>query len=347
MGISKKEFGVTKNGRETFLYTITNENGMQASVTNFGAILVQLWVPGADGKNRDVVLGYDSLADYEVNSCFFGSTIGRNANRIGGASFELDGVTYQLAANENGNNLHTEANLGFHKAVWDAQVKEEENAVVFSYHSPDGENGFPGNLDVKVTYTLQEDNAIRIDYEGYSDKKTVFNVTNHSYFNLGGHDSGSICDEKMQILADGFTEIRQGAIPTGKTAPVEGTAMDFREMKRIGDEIDLDWEQLTLTGGYDHNWVLRTGGKLEKAVEVEDDRSGIRMEVYTDLPGVQFYAGNAITPEKGKGGVVYGKRHALCLETQYAPDSIHHPDWEQPVIEAGKTYHTTTVYKFK
>lgn len=346
MGISKKAFGVTKDGKETFLYTISNQNGMKAAVTNFGAILVQLIVPDSKGESRDVVLGFDSVTGYEKNDCFFGSTIGRNANRIGGAEFELDGTAIHLAANENGNNLHTDFDHGFHKVIWNAEMQEAENAVKFTYCSPDGENGFPGNLNMSVTYTLQEDNAIRIDYDGVSDKKTVINVTNHSYFNLGGHDSGSICDEKIMIHADGFTEILPGAIPTGKTLPVEGTPMDLRALKRVGDEIDAEFEQLTLVGGYDHNWVLHNNGKLEQIAQVEDDRSGITMEVYTDLPGVQFYAGNAITPQQGKNGAMYDKRHALCLETQYFPDSVNHPEFPQPVFDAGQASHTTTIYKF-
>ncbi len=347
MSISKRSFGVTKDGKETFLYTISNEKGMEAAVTDFGAILVQLIVPDAKGGKRDVVLGFDSVTEYEGNDCFFGSTIGRNANRIGGAAFDLDGVTYHLAANENGNNLHTEFDHGFHKVIWHAEVLEAENAVKFTYRSPDGENGFPGNLDMSVTYTLQEDNAIRIDYDGVSDKKTVINVTNHSYFNLGGHDSGSICDERIRIDADGFTEILPGAIPTGKILPVEGTPMDLRSLKRVGDEVDADFEQLTLVQGYDHNWVLKNHGKLEQIAQVEDDRSGITMEVYTDLPGVQFYAGNCITPQKGKDGVSYDKRHALCLETQYFPNSVNIPAFEQPVFDAGEHCKTTTIYKFR
>ena len=298
---------------------------MKAAVSNFGAILVQLIVPDKKGGVRDVVLGFDSVAGYEGNDCFFGSTIGRNANRIGGAEFELDGTTVHLAANENGNNLHTDFDHGFHKAVWNAELLEEENAVRFFYRSPDGENGFPGNLDIKVTYTLQEDNAIRIDYDGVSDKKTVINVTNHSYFNLNGHDSGSICDERVMIQADAFTELGAGSIPTGRILQVEGTPMDFRSGKRVGDEIDADFGQLTLTG----------------------DASGIVMDAYTDLPGVQFYAGNFITPQKGKDGVSYGNRQALCLEMQYFPDSIHHPEFPQPVFEAGQKVHTTTIYKFR
>lgn len=348
MSISKKEFGTTKDGKQAFLYTMTNANGMEAAVTNFGAILVNLVVPDAEGEKKDVVMGYDNLTGYEDNPCYFGSTIGRNANRIGGAAFTLDGVKYQLPANENGNNLHTDYDHGFHKVLWSAETDEAANAVKFSYVSPDGENGFPGTLKVSVTYTLLADNGIQITYDGVSDKKTVINLTNHTYFNLGGHDAGCICDEKMTILASGFTEIVPGAIPTGRTLPVEGTVMDFRTARRIGDGIDENWDQLTMVQGYDHNWALDTEfGKIEKIAQVEDEKAGRTMEVYTDLPGVQFYAGNCITPHTGKGGAHYEKRGALCLETQYFPNSINIPEFRQPVFEAGQPYHTTTIYKFK
>ena len=348
MSISKKAFGITKEGKEVFLYTMTNSQGMEAAVTDFGAILVSLIVPDKNGGKRDVVLGYDSVAQYESNDCFFGAVIGRNANRIGHAEFMLDGKAVKLPVNENGNNLHTDFHHGFHKVIWTAELLEDKNAVRFSYTSPDGENGFPGTLHMTVTYTLLDDNGIEITYDGISDKKTVINVTNHSYFNLGGHDSGSICDERLMICASGYTEILPGAIPTGKIIPVEGTVMDFRKPRRVGESIDTDWDQLTMVQGYDHNWALDTEfGKVEKIAQVEDDRSGITMDVYTDLPGVQFYAGNCITPQTGKGGVSYGKRHALCLETQYFPDSVNHPEFRQPVFEAGQKSHTTTIYKFR
>lgn len=348
MSIIKKEFGLTKDGKQAYLYTMQNENGMEAAVTDFGAILVSLIVPDAKGEKKDLVLGYDRLEDYEENGCYFGSTIGRNANRIGGAVFTLDGTEYRLADNENGNNLHTDYHHGFHKVMWKAEMDEAANAVKFSYVSPDGENGFPGTLTVSVTYTLLKDNGIQITYDGVSDKKTTINMTNHSYFNLGGHDAGSICDEKMTIYASGFTEIVPGAIPTGRIIPVEGTPMDFRQPKRIGDEIDTDWDQLTMVQGYDHNWALDTAfGTVEKIAQVEDEKAGRTMEVYSDLPGVQFYAGNCITPQTGKGGVHYEKRCALCLETQYFPNSINLPEFRQPVFEAGQPYHTTTIYKFK
>lgn len=348
MSIEKKEFGVTKDGRQAYLYTISADNGMEAAVTDFGAILVKLIVPDAGGEKKDLVLGYDHLADYEENSCFFGATIGRNANRIGGAAFQIDGTTFRLAANENGNNLHTDFYHGFHKVLWNAEILEKEQAVKFSYVSPDGENGFPGTLRISVTYTLLPDLGIQITYDGVSDRKTLINPTNHSYFNLGGHDAGSIEEEKITIFADGFTEIRPGAIPTGKILPVEGTPMDLRRAKRIGDEIDAGYEQLTLVQGYDHNWALSTAcGKVEKIAEVVDEKAGRAMEVYTDLPGVQFYAGNCITPQTGKGGAHYDRRCALCLETQYFPNSINIPEFIQPVFEAGQAYHTTTIYKFR
>lgn len=348
MGITKREFGTTKDGRQAHLYTLSNENGMEAVVTDFGAILVSLLVPDRKGVKKDLVLGFDKLADYEVNDCFFGATVGRNANRIGGASFVIDGTEYRLADNENGNNLHTDADHGFHKRMWEAEMDAESNSVKFSLVSPDGEYGFPGTLHISVTYTLLADNGIQIAYDGISDKKTAINLTNHSYFNLSGHDAESICDEKMTIYASGFTEIVPGAIPTGKILPVEGTPMDFRKAKRIGDQIDEDWEQLTMVQGYDHNWALDTTfGKLEKIAQVEDERAGRIMEVYSDLPGVQFYAGNCITPQTGKGGVPYGKRCGLCLETQYFPNSVNIPAFRQPIFEAGQPYRTTTVYKFK
>ena len=212
--ITKKEFGVTKNGVQAHLYTMKNENGMEATVTDFGAILVGLLLPDADGGKTDVVLGYDRLEDYEENGCFFGAVIGRSANRIGGASFEIDGTRYELAANENGNNLHTDFDHGFHKVMWKAETDEGANSVKFSYVSPDGENGFPGTVHISVTYTLLPDNGIQITYDGVSDKKTLLNLTNHSYFNLSGHDAGSIEDEILTINASGFTEILPGAIPT-------------------------------------------------------------------------------------------------------------------------------------
>lgn len=347
MSITTREFGTTKEGKKVHLYTVKKEDGLEMTVTDYGAILVSLFVPDRDGQRRDVVLGYDNLKDYEKNPCFFGGTIGRNANRIAGASFAIDGITYHLVANENENNLHTDQQKGFHKVVWETTLLEKEDAIQFSHVSPEGEYGFPGTLQVSVTYTLRKDHAVEISYQGVSDKKTLINLTNHSYFNLQGHDAGDICDAKVTICANGFTELRPGGIPTGKILSVEGTPMDFRMGRRIGDDIDAKWEQLVLTGGYDHNFVLDTKlGEVQKIAQVEDDKAGLVMEVYSDLPGVQFYTGNAITPHKGKGNAAYGRRQGLCLETQYFPNNVNEPAFQQAIYDAKEVYRTTTVYKF-
>lgn len=347
MSITRRKFGITKDGKQAMLYTLSNDNGVEAIVTDYGAILVSLFVPDKKGVKKDVVLGYDRLGDYEENGCYFGATIGRSANRIQGAAFKIDGTEYHIPDNENGNNLHTDYDHGFHKVMWGAKLLQNENAVCFSYESPDGENGFPGTLQISVTYALHANNALEIAYEGICDKKTLLNVTNHSYFNLGGHDSGSICDEKVMIRAAGFTEAGPGAIPTGKILPVEGTPMDFRQARRVGDGIDADWEQISMAQGYDHNWTLDTvPGRPEMVARVEDEKSGRVMEVYTDLPGVQFYTGNYITSQTGKGGACYDRRHGLCLETQYFPNSVNIPWFRQPILEAGQPYRATTIYKF-
>ncbi len=346
--IRTERFGMTKDGREAHLYTVQKDDGMEMVLTDFGAILVCLLVPDKNGQRTDVVLGYDSLAEYEENGCFFGATIGRNANRIAGAAFTLDGTTYHLAANEKENNLHSDREKGFHKVLWKTELLEEEDAVKFSYLSPDGENGFPGTLQIAVTYKLLDEHAVEISYKGVSDKKTVINLTNHSYFNLRGHDAGSICDEKIKICANGFTELLEGGIPTGRILPVEGTPMDLRSLRRIGDSIDTDYEQLRLAGGYDHNFALdTTPGEVEKIAEVVDEQAGLRMEVWSDLPGVQFYAGNAIVPQMGKGGARYEKRQGLCLETQYFPNHVNEPSFQKAVFEKGELYQTKTVYKFQ
>ncbi|MCD8241634.1 MAG: galactose mutarotase [Lachnospiraceae bacterium] len=347
MSITRKSFGVTKDGKEASLYTLCGEKGLEATVTDFGAILVSLVVPEHKGGCRDVVLGYDTLKEYEESGGCLGSTVGRHANRIGGAKFSLDGVEYHLVVNDKENNLHTDKKHGFHKVMWKGSPDEAATAVKFTYLSPDGENGFPGNLTMSVTYSLLED-GIQIDYDGVSDKKTVINVTNHSYFNLGGHDSGSIEDERLTLKASGFTEIYPGAIPTGRILPVEGTPMDFRTARRIGDDVDADWEQLKLVGGYDHNWVLDTEfGRVEKFAQLEDDRSRLTMDANTDLPGVQVYTANGLSDRNGKGGARYARREAVCLETQYFPNSVNIPSFRQPVFDAGQHCRTTTVYRFR
>ncbi|HAG68679.1 MAG TPA: galactose-1-epimerase [Lachnospiraceae bacterium] len=346
MSITKKEFGRDKDGKEVSLYTI--ENGKyKAEITDYGANVVSLFVPDDKGEVKDIVHGFDRLEDYFDNPCFFGACIGRNANRIANARFTLDGKEYSLAVNDNENNLHTDADNGFHKKLWKAEIKDAENRLELSYRSPDMENGFPGNMDVRVSYSLSADGEFKIEYEALSDKKTVFNPTNHSYFNLAGHDSApdSVYDTVLQINASHYTPVVAGAIPTGEVAAVAGTVFDFTKPKRIGDEIDADIEQLKLVGGYDHNFAVDGYDKTVKEV-AKACAAGRVMTVLSDLPGIQFYAGNMISPLTGKGGVKYAKRSAFCLETQFYPNSINQDGFEKPVIEANKPFKTVTIYKF-
>lgn len=345
MKIEQTPFGRTRSGGDAFLYCMQNDRGMRAVVSDYGAILVSLLVPCADGSCRDVVLGYDSLAEYETDGNFFGAAIGRHANRISGAAFTLDGVRYPLADNDNGSNLHSDFALGFHKQLWQTELLP--NGVRFFRLSPDGECGFPGNLRISVSYLLENDNSLRILYEGVSDRKTIINLTNHSYFNLAGHDAGSILAEKLTLHCAQFLEIREGILPTGRILPVDGTPMDFRFGRAVGEVIDAPWDQLRLAGGYDHCFVTGAQpGALRHIASVEDARSALRMDVLTDLPGVQFYSANNLPDTRGKGGAVYGRRCALCLETGYYPDSVHFPDLPQPIFAPGEAYRAETVYRF-
>jgi len=344
MGVKVTQFGRTVLGKDIKLYTITNSKGMEAAVTNIGACLVNLVVANDKGEFKDIILGYEGGEEYLVNSCFFGATVGRCANRTANAKFSIDGTEYKLAVNDNENNLHSDFYRGMHKVLWDAETGNDY--VKFSYHSPDMENGFPGNLDISVTYTLTEDNAIEISYEGISDKKTLINMTNHTYFNLSGHDSGSIEDTLLTICASNYTPVVAGAIPTGEIAPVGGTVMDFTSAKPIGRDIRADFEQLHLVKGYDHNYVVDDFTGSSKLIAVAE-ADGRRMEVFSDLPGVQFYAGNCISPQEGKGGAIYKERTGFCLETQYFPNSANDPAFAHPVFDAGEKYKTTTIYRFK
>lgn len=346
MAVEKSVFGKSPEGQEISLYTITNQNGMKAELTNLGAILVRLFVPDKEGKVADVVLGFDKVEDYYKNPSFFGAVIGPNANRIGGAAFEIDGEAYQLDANDNANNLHSHITKGYHKQLWEAVVGE--NSVTFSLEDTDGNMGFPGNKKMAVTYTLDDKNALTLHYHGSSDKKTILNPTNHTYFNLDGHDSGSIEEHELMLKASKYTPVVAGAIPTGEIADVKGTPMDLCEMKKVGLEIDADFEQLDLTGGYDHNWVIDGwDGTLRHFATVKAPNSGRIMKAYTTLPGVQFYAGNFIETQSGKNGATYAKRHGLCLETQYYPDTIHHGNFPSCVFGGKAEYDSVTVYEFE
>ena len=337
-------FGKTREGKEAHLYVLENKNGLKAYVSDFGASLVRLLVPDKDGTMLDVVHGYDDAAGYEKGDAGIGATVGRSANRIGGAQIEINGVKYELEKNDNGNNLHSGCNY-YQKRIWNVE-EQSEDQITFLLHSTDGDQGYPGALDMHVTYLLDDKNTLNIHYEAVPDQDTVINMTNHSYFNLNGHDSGTVLEHKVMLDADYFTPADAESIPTGEIRSVEGTPMDFRAGKVLGDEIDADYEPLRFGGGYDHNWVLKNGGRFAKVAEVTSDKSGIRMEVYTDLPGVQMYTANFLDDEPGKDGATYAARSAVCLETQYFPDTPNHPNFPSCVVEAGQEYHTTTIYRF-
>lgn len=346
MAVEKTIFGKSPEGQEVYLYTLSNNKGMKAEITNLGAILVKLFVPDKNGKAEDVVLGYDKLDAYYKNGSFFGAVVGPSANRIAGASFTIDGVTYKLDQNDGENNLHSHKEMGYHKQLWDAS--EGENSVTFTLKDTDGNMGFPGNKCIQVTYSLHDDNALTLHYHGTSDKKTVLNLTNHTYFNLDGHDAGNIEEHELWMNASCYTPVVAGAIPTGEIASVVGTPMDFTTMKKVGKEIGADFEQLQLTGGYDHNWVVDGwDGTLKHFATVKGPRSGREMKAYTTLPGFQFYAGNFIDTQEAKGAT-YTNRQGLCLETQYYPDTIHHDNFPSCVFggEDGKEYDSVTVYQF-
>ena len=345
MSVIQQEFGMTGDGHKVSLYVLENASGMRAAVSDFGALLVKLEVPDHSGKLRDVVLGYDSVQEYEVNMPFFGAVIGPVANRTGNAKFTLHGKTYQLLANDGKNNLHSDSISGFHKRMWTAQPGDD--CVTFTLDSPDGDMGFPGNKHCAVTYALTRENGLEIRYRVTSDADCPVNMTNHSYFNLMGQGQGTIESHKLQLTADYFTRADQESIPTGQILPVAGTPMDFTTMQVVGERIDSDYDQLNFAGGYDHNWALNDYGTgVRKVAVVEAPDGGVTMEVSTDLPGVQFYAGNFITPHTGKNGVLYQKRSGLCLETQFYPDSVNKPDFPSCIFGPDRPYETTTIFQF-
>ncbi len=345
MGIGKEKFGTMKTGEDIYLFTLENKNGMKAKITNFGAAVVALWVPDKNGELADVVLGFDKAEDYFSNPSFMGVTIGPNANRVGGAAFTLNGKEYHLSVNDGVNNLHSDMDGGYHKGLWTAE--EAGDSLKLTIEGKDGALGFPGNKKVTMIYTLTDNNELKLKYHATSDRETLLNLTNHTYFNLAGHDSGSIEGQFLRLYASHFTPVLPGAIPTGEIEPVAGTPLDFTKMKEIGREIGTDYEQLKLVKGYDHNFVIDgADGTMRQAAEAEDVKSGRRMKVFTNLPGVQFYAGNCIDEQIGKGGVCYTIRTGFCLETHYFPDNIHHPNFPQAVFGPGKDYEAETIYQF-
>lgn len=349
MSISERKFGELSSGESVRIFRLENESGAYAEVMEFGAILVKLCVPDRDGKLTDVVLGYDEVKQYEVNGCFFGSTIGRSGNRIAGAGFLIDGKEVRLVQNENNNNLHSGPN-GFEKKLWNvSDIDEDKNSVTFSRISPDGENGFPGEFQVSVKYEFTNENELQIHYQGISDQATVANMTNHSYFNLSGEGSGDVLDQYLTIHAKTYTPVKDSqSIPTGEYAAVEGTPMDFTKPKKIGADIEADFDQLKYTGGFDHNYVADNyaKGNRRTIARAWSEETGITMEAISDCPCVQFYAGNFVEGEKGKNGHVYEKRYGFCLETQVEPNAVNVEAFHSPIIEAGETYASFTAYRF-
>ncbi len=346
MSIIKKVFGTDKKSRKAvYEYSIKNDKGMCAKILNYGGIIRELWVPDKNGKLADVVLGHDDLMPYYENEGFLGVAVGPSANRIGGAKFEIDGVEYQIPVNENENNLHSDKENGYHVRVFD--VEEGKNSIKSWLQDEDGSMRFPGNKKLEITYTVTEENELRIDYHFTSDKRTVLNPTNHSYFNLRGQDGGSIEDHTLWLKASCYTPVAAGSIPTGEIAPVEGTPMDFTAPKVIGKEIGEDFEQLKIGGGYDHNWVLdHADGQLQLVAKVTAPGTSRVMKVYTSLPGIQFYAGNFLGEQEGKLGEKYHNRCGLALETQYFPDSIHKENFPDVVFGPDRQYISSTVYQF-
>jgi aldose 1-epimerase len=349
MDVAVESFGQTPQGQQVRLYTLTNAHGLRAKIMTYGAIAVSLEVPDKNGKMGDIVLGYDNLNSYIKNSPYFGAIVGRYGNRIGKGRFVLDGVTYdKLAINNGENHLHGGIK-GFDKVVWTDEPVRRPNAVgvKLSYLSKDGEEGYPGNLQAAVTYTLTNDNELRIDYLATTDKATPVNLTHHGYWNLTGGQR-DILGHVLTLNADRYTPVDKGLIPTGELLPVKGTVMDFTKPTPIGERIESDFEQLKFGGGYDHNWVLNKGGKeMTFAARVYEPTSGRVMEVYTKEPGIQFYSGNFLDGTiTGKGGIVYQHRWGLCLETQHYPDSPNKANFPSTILRPGQEYETTTVYRF-
>lgn len=345
MSVSIKNFGITSDGKEVKLLIIENSNGVKAQVTTFGAALQSFYAPDKNGKLDDIVLSYDNVKGFEDDDKYFGATVGRCANRIQGGEFTINNKKYSLAINNGPNHLHGGLK-GFDKAVWDIK-STDSNSVTLSHFSPDGEEGYPGNLTVLVTYSLSDNNELSIKYLAESDKDTVVNLTNHSYFNLGGHASGSIVNEVLMLNSDFFTPADETSIPTGELRSVEGTPMDFRTPKVVGKDIDSDYEQIVFGKGYDHNWMLNANGDLSiLSAELVDNSTGRKLEMYTDCPAVQVYTANYLDKGLvGKENTRYDFRDGICLETQYVPNAINDKNFKSTLLKAGEKYSHTTIYK--
>jgi aldose 1-epimerase len=346
-GVEQEPFG-TREGRPVTLYKLTNSHGVEVHAMNYGGIILSIRVPDRKGQFADIVLGHDTMEGYIPNPPYIGAIVGRYANRIANGTFTLDGKTYTLPKNDGPNTLHGGTTRTFDKVVWDGEPLKGKTGVAFTYLSKDGEEGFPGNCKVKVTYTLTDANELVIDYQATTDKDTPINVSQHSYFNLKGEGNGDILDHDIMIAADRFTPVNKNLIPTGELAPVKGTPLDFTKSTRIGARIDDKYEQLELAHGYDHNFVInRKGAGLVLAARVYEPTTGRVLEVSTTQPGIQFYTGNFLDGTVvGKGGHVYKRRYGFCLETQHFPDSPNHPNFPTTILRPGETFHQTTVFKF-
>ncbi|MCB0822646.1 MAG: galactose mutarotase [Bacteroidales bacterium] len=341
MEIAKELFGKI-DGTDVFLFTLVNKSGMQLQVTNYGGIVTSIKVPDKNGKFDDIVLGYDSLKGYLIETPYFGAIVGRCANRISYGKFTLDGKDYTLSLNEGPHHLHG-GTVGFDKKIWQAtpMTDDSSSSLKLQYTSPDGEEGYPGNLDVTVVYTLTNDNKFQIEYTAKTDKATPINLTHHTYFNLAGTSGRNILDHIIQINADRYCSTNPDLTPTGEILNVEGTNMDFRTPLPIGARIGM------VRGGYDHNYILNTKGQFGKAAELYDEKSGRVIEVFTTEPGMQFYSGNFLDGSiVGEYGLVYQKNYGLCLETQRFPDAINQPNFPDNILRPGETYKQLTIYKF-
>ena len=352
--IEVEDFGTTKAGEKVDVYSLRNKNGITARVSTYGATLVSLDLPDKDGNSVDVVTGFDSVEGYEGDgNQYFGCTTGRVCNRIAKGKFTLEDKEYTLAINNDPNHLHGGGDKALSKQVWQAEMLPKQNAVVFTLTSPDGQEGYPGNLSMKVTYTLSDDNELRIDYKATTDKATPVNLTNHAYWNLAGAGNGTILGHELTLNADKYTPTDDTLIPTGEVADVNGTPLDFRQPTKIGDRIPdkgatKTEDAKTATLGYDHNFVVNGAvGEQRFAARLRHPESGRVMEIYTDQPGIQLYSGNFLKGQTGKNGIKYPFRGALCLETQHYPDSVNHATFPNTVLKPGETYRTTTVHKFK
>jgi aldose 1-epimerase len=343
-GVTRSSFGSVA-GQNVEIFTLRNAHGIEVKATNYGTIITSITTPDRNGRPADIVLGYETIDGYLKDSPYFGAVVGRYGNRIAKGRFTLDGRTYTLATNNGPNHLHGGLK-GFDKVIWKAEPLEGRNGVAFSRRSPDGEEGYPGNLDVRITYELTDRNELVVDYHATTDKATPVNLTQHSYFNLAGE--GDILGHQLMIAADRYTPVDTTLIPTGELAPVEGTPFDFRKPTAIGARIEQSNEQLKNGNGYDHNWVLnRKGAGRQLAVRVVEPKTGRTLEISTTEPGVQFYTGNFLDGKiTGKGGRVYQRRSAFCLETQHYPDSPNQPNFPSTILRPGQTYATQTLFAF-